>query len=119
LALAGVFHFVVALIVWGFFYVACHRNGWQNSLTFAYGARHLSSAFALLGLFTWASIASMHRRRYATPLLAATVFLSVGIFAIEVRGDPQFERIWIDNPVTCTNHQKYFCTWWWWQPTRQ
>jgi hypothetical protein len=118
LAVVGVLHFVLSLVVWGFFYVGSYRNGWRDSLTVAYGARHLSPAIVLLGLFTWASWAAFRRRRFAIPLLACSVLLSLGVFAVEVRGDPQFQRVWFDNPMTCSNRQSYYCTWWWWQPTR-
>ena len=118
LAIAGVLHFVLSLVMWGFFYVGSYRNGWRNVLTVHYGLRHMSPAIVLLGLFASSSWAALRRRRFAPPLLVCTVLLSVGVFAVEARGDPQFQRVWFDEPTACSNRQSYYCTWWWWQPTR-
>jgi hypothetical protein len=118
LAIVGVLHFVLSLVVWGSFYVGSYRNGWRNVLTVPYGARHLSPVIVLLGLFAWSTWATFRRRRLALPLLACTVLLSVGAFAVEARGDPQFQRVWFNEPTACSNRQSYYCTWWWWQPTR-
>ena len=117
-AIAGVLHFVLSLVTWGGFYVVSYRSGWRNVLTFAYGARHLSPAVALLGLFAWSSWATLRRRRFAMPLLAGAVLLAVGAFTVEARGDPQFQRVWFDQAMACSNRQSFYCTWWWWQPTR-
>mgnify|MGYP000228435695 CR=1 FL=1 len=118
LAIVGVLHFVLSLVMWGFFYVGSYRNGWRNVLTVTYGIRHLSPALVLLGLFAWASWATFSRRRFSLPLLVCSLLLSIGVFAVEARGDPQFQRVWIDDPTSCSNRQSYYCTWWWWQPTR-
>jgi hypothetical protein len=105
-------------VAWGFFYVASYRNGWRNVLTVSYGAEHLLPAIAMLGLFTWTSIAILCRRRFAPLLVLCSIVLSAGVFALEVRGDPQFQRVWFDDATSCSNRQSYYCTWWWWQPTR-
>ncbi len=118
LAIIGVLHFVLSLVTWGFFYVGSYRNGRRNVLTVAYGLRHLSPAIMLLCLFAWSSWATFRRQRFALALLVGSVLLSVGVFAVEARGDPQFQRVWIDDPTSCSNRQSYYCTWWWWQPTR-
>ncbi len=90
LAVAGVLHFVLSSVVWGLFYVGSYRNGWRHVQTVAYGVRHLSPAVILLGLFAWTLIASFRRRRFTIPLLACSVLLSVGVFVVEVRDEPQF-----------------------------
>jgi hypothetical protein len=118
LAIIGSLHFALSLLVWGFFYVGSYRNGWRHVLTVTYGIRHLSPAIILGVLFAWAAWAAFRRRRYAVPLLICSVLLSVGAFAAEARGDPQFQRVWFDEPTACSNRESYYCTWWWWQPTR-
>lgn len=118
LAVAGVLHFVLSLVSWCLFYVISYRVGWRHVQNITYGVCHLSPAIILLGLFAWTSIASLRRRRFTIPLLACSVLLSLGVFAVEVRGEPQFQRVWIDGPMACTNRQSYFCTWWWWRPSR-
>lgn len=119
LAIVGILHFVVSLVTWGFFLVGSYRHGWQNVLKLGYGVQHLSPPIVLLGLFAWSSWTAFRRRRFALPLLVCTVLLSVGVFAVEVRGEPQFQRVWFDKPTdACSNRQSYYCTWWWWQPTR-
>lgn len=116
LAGAGVLHFVFSLVVWGFFYVGSYRNGWQGALTAAYGLVHLSPPVVLLGLFAWALVAIRRRRRSAVPLLVCCVVLSLGAFAVEVRGDPQLQRVWFEEDRACSSRQNFYCTWWWWRP---
>lgn len=113
---AGVMHFILSLVVWGFFYVASYRSGLENVLTVAYGARHLSPVFVLLGLFGWASWGAFRCKRFVVPLLVCSVLLSLGAFAVEVRDDPQFQRVWFEENRACSSRQNVYCTWWWWQP---
>ena len=51
LAVVGVLHFVLSLVMWGVFYVGSYRNGWRNVLTLSYGVQHPSPAIVPLGLF--------------------------------------------------------------------
>ena len=116
--LSGLLHFLLSLVVWGFFYYGAHRNGWGAVLTLAYGLRHAGPAILLTVLFVIASRAALRARRSAAPLLVLGIIASTVTFAVDVRGDPQFQRVWFDNPYECSNRQSFYCTWWWWQPTR-
>ena len=118
LALIGVLHFALSLVIWSLFYVGSHRRGWSSVFTFSYATRHVGPAVFLLALFGCASAAGWRGRRSALPLLAFGLLLSVGTFVADLRERPQFERVWTDEPGLCTNRQTYYCTWWWWQPKR-
>ena len=118
IAVLGILHFVVSLIAWGLFYYGSYRQGWTRMFAVGYGVRHLSSAVVLLSLFLIATAALVRRRPWATVLLGVVILASVATFAVEVRGDPQFQRVWFDDPTACSNRQSYYCTWWFWQPTR-
>jgi hypothetical protein len=103
--------------MWVIFLCAGYRNGWHNVLALSYGVRHLLPVVALIGLFGWSSWAGRRRRRYTWSLLTLSFVAAAGAFAVDVRGEPQFRRVWLDDPTTCANRQSYYCTWWWWQPT--
>jgi len=117
-ALVGVVHFIGSLIAWGFFYVGSYRNRWSNVLTWAYGTFHLLPAMILFGAFAASLNAACRCRRYAVPVLLGAVLLSIAMFIFEIRGEPQLQRVWFDEPFACSNRKSFYCTWWWWQPTR-
>jgi hypothetical protein len=118
MALIGIGHFVLSLIAWGNFYVGAYRNEWRTALTLGYGVRHFAPAVLLFVLFVWASAAAWRRRRSVRWVLALGLLLCLILLLVDVRGDPQFYRVWFDHADSCSNRQSFYCTWWWWQPTR-
>ena len=118
IAVLGTLHFGVSLVAWGLFYFGSYRQGRSDVLAVGYGVRHLSSAVVFLAVFLVATATVVRRRRWATVLLAGGVVGSVVMFAVEVRGEPQFQRVWFDEASACSNRQSFFCTWWLWHPTR-
>ena len=118
LASAGVLHFVASLFLWGCFYVGSYRNGWKRIFTVGYTAAHLVPALGLMGLFAWAAVAPLRRRRGAVALVALALLAAAITFAVEARGEPQFYRVWFDDPLSCSNRESVYCTWWWWRPRR-
>jgi hypothetical protein len=117
-AAAGVLHFGLSLVAWAVFYVIAYRNGWHGALTITYAARHVVPAVLLLAVFLWAFVAALRVRRLAAPLVPAGVVVSLAVFAADARGEPQFQRVWFDEPNACSNRESFYCTWWWWRPTR-
>ena len=111
-------HFALSLVAWAFFYVIGYRNGWHEALTFTYAARHVIPAVLMLAVFLWAFVAAVRGRRRAAPLVLAGVVVSLAVFAADARGEPQFQRVWFDEPNACSNSESFYCTWWWWRPTR-
>ena len=114
----GVLHFAGSLAAWGLFYVGSYRQGWNHVFRLSYAIAHVLPALILLGLFTWACVATWRRHRLALPLVTVAIAFALVVFTIEVRGQPQFERVWVDDPTSCTNRQAHYCTWYWYQPTR-
>lgn len=115
--MAGISHFAISLLAWGFFYVGSYRNHWKEVFTPGYMARHLLPVLVLLGMFILASVAFWRRRRGGAFVLGASMLLSLCAFVVDVRGEPQLQRIWFEEPTrACSSRQNFYCTWWWWQP---
>ena len=118
LAIGGVLHFAVSLLSWGAFYLLSYRLRWRHALTLTYAARNVTPAIVLLGLFACAAVAARRRRRSGVPVLALALLLSLGVFAADSHGEPQFQHVWIEHPTACSNRENHYMTWWWWKPTR-
>ncbi len=111
LAVLGILHFGVSLLVWYAVYTNGHFDDSPIAFTPGYFVPHVGVPIILLLTFLVAAYASFSRTRwYFLPTILAYT-LAILAFEVETQYPPQFQKIWWEQNRACSSREDVYCTW--------